>query len=451
MTTLFNQFHNWLHRRVSIAPLVVFRMMFGSLLLYSNYRTYEEGWISELYIDPIYHFGFVSWLTPLRGDGMYIIFGLLCLFAIGIMLGFLYRISTIGYFLLFTYVELLDKTYYLNHYYLVSLLVFWLIWVPAHRWYSVDAQLFPKIKSATCSNWHISIFRLQLSFVYFFAGLAKVNPDWLFKAQPMATWLPGKYQLPLIGSFMKFKETAFLFSWAGCVYDLTIWLFLWIKQTRVLAYIGVLVFHIMTGILFPRIGMFPYIMIISTIIFFSSSFHEWILQMIGGGFPKEGRPYSTVIPIGKTSAIISKVIAGYIVIQLFLPLRHLAYDGNLFWHEQGYRFSWRVMLMEKNGQTAIIVRDPVKNRQREVRQSNYLTPFQAQQMKSQPDMLLQFARHVGDEFKRINGYAPEVYVKSRMWLNGRRSQPFTNDTLDVYALDDPMRHGWILPMQESND
>ena len=86
--------------------------------------------------------------------------------------------------------------------------------------------------------------------------------------------------------------------------------------------------------------------------------------------------------------------------------------------------------------------------QKEIEQDDYLTPFQKQQMRSQPDMLLQFARHIGDEFKAENGYAPEVFVKSRLSLNARRSQVFTNDTLDVYATPNPMKENWIIPLKE---
>ncbi|MEM9544605.1 MAG: HTTM domain-containing protein [Bacteroidota bacterium] len=443
-----NKLNNWLFKRVSIAPLVIFRICFGFLLLYSNYRTYEEGWIKELYIDPIFHFGFVSWLNPLSGNGMYVIFGLLGLCSICIILGLFYRFSTASYFVLFTYVELLDKTYYLNHYYLVSLLVFWMIWVPAHHWHSIDSKLFPKIKSATCNNWHILIFKFQLSIVYFFAGLAKVNPDWLFRAQPMATWLPGKYQLPLIGPFMNLKGIAFLFSWLGCIYDLTIWIFLWIRKTRVLAYVAVLVFHILTGILFPRIGMFPYIMITSTLIFFSDNFHGRILRFIGGRLPDDAIENSNPTISYFWQSVISKLLILYLAIQLLLPMRYLVYGGNLFWHEKGYRFSWRVMLMEKNGYTSFIVRDPVKNEQKEVNPDIYLTPFQKQQLRSQPDMMLQFGKFLGDRFKAQNGYNPEVYVKSRISLNARRSQQFTDDTYDIYNNKNPMQEGWILKFED---
>ena len=447
MNKVFNNLNEFLFKEVSIAPLVVFRLVFGSLLLYSTYRTYEKGWIEEMYIDPDYHFSFFEWIKPLDANGMYWIYALLALASIGIILGLFYRLSIVSYFFLFTYCELIDKTYYLNHYYLVTILTFWMIWAPAHRWFSVDANLFPKIRSNTCALWHILILKVQLSMVYFFAGLAKVNPDWLFKAQPMATWLPGLYEIPIIGKILHYKELAFLFSWMGCIYDLTIWIFLWMKRTRGLAYIAVIVFHVLTAILFPRIGMFPYIMVTSTLIFFSSAWHERILSFLGSGLKEVNAVVTNQFSENKRS-LISVVLVGYLILQLYLPLRYLQYPGNLFWHEQGYRFSWRVMLMEKNGLTNIILRDPVKGNRKEVDQNLYLTPFQKQQMRAQPDMLIQFAQFLGQQFHLENGYLPEVYVKSRISLNGRRSQAFTNDSLNLIGLKNPMEHGWIVPFKD---
>ena len=166
------QLDRFLFQRVSIAPLVVFRLVFGSLLLYSTLRTWQQGWIYDLYLEPTYHFGFFSWLQPLSGDGMYYVYAVLALSAVGIILGLFYRLSTLTFFLLFAYCELLDKTNYLNHYYLVTLLLFWLLLVPAHRLYSLDSLLFPKIKSTSCANWQVLVFKVQLSIVCFFAGLA---------------------------------------------------------------------------------------------------------------------------------------------------------------------------------------------------------------------------------------------------------------------------------------
>lgn len=443
----FPQIQDLLFKRVSNAPLVVLRIAFGGLVFFSTIRFIQKGWVQELYVNPTYHFGFFEHITHLNEIGMYAVFGVLLLCALLILIGCFYRVCTVVFFILFTYTELIDKTFYLNHYYLVSILSFWMAMVPANRSHSIDALLFPKIRTRECSNWCILIFKVQLSIVYFYAGLAKVNPDWLLRAQPMATWLPGKYALPILGPIMHFKLTAFIFSWAGCLYDLAIWIFLWVRKTRNFAYFFVLVFHILTGILFPRIGMFPYIMITCTIIFFSASWHQRILDFLSGiwTLKKPNSMEGTTPP--KRSKLITYGLIFYVLLQACLPLRYLRYDGNLFWHEQGYRFSWRVMLMEKAGMTSIIVRDPESKRQKEVDLDDYLTAFQKQQMRTQPDMILQFADHVGDMFLEKNGYAPEIYVKSRLSLNGRRSQPFTNDTINVYRMPDVMKSGWILPFK----
>ncbi|MEO0341094.1 MAG: HTTM domain-containing protein [Bacteroidota bacterium] len=195
--------------------------------------------------------------------------------------------------------------------------------------------------------------------------------------------------------------------------------------------------------------MFPSIMITSTLIFFSSQFHERLLKLIGGGFPDEGQDQNRgAVSSTLKDSILSKLILAYLIIQLLLPIRYLWFGGNLFWHEQGYRFSWRVMLMEKNGYTTFVVRDPLKNVQKEVDQRQYLTDFQRQQLRSQPDMMIQFGKFLGDQFKEEHGYNPEVYVKSRISLNARRSQEFTEVTYDIYNNKHPMRDGWITSFKE---
>jgi hypothetical protein len=104
--------------------------------------------------------------------------------------------------------------------------------------------------------------------------------------------------------------------------------------------------------------------------------------------------------------------------------------------------------MEKNGYTSIIIKDPKNNLQYEINQDEYLTPFQQQQMKSQPDMILQFVEHIGDEFTEKNGYAPNIFIDSRMSLNGRRSQEFTDKSIDIYSLQNPMEYNWITEFKE---
>ena len=45
----------------------------------------------------------------------------------------------------------------------------------------------------------------------------------------------------------------------------------------------------------------------------------------------------------------------YCLFQLGAAAALSRYGGNVLWHEQGMRFSWRVMVREKNGSVTFVV------------------------------------------------------------------------------------------------
>ena len=95
-------------------------------MIFSTVRFMALGWIEDHYVEPVFHFKYwgFSWVEPLSREALYAVHFLMILAAIGIMLlrGTAYRIAAIVLFLTFTYTELIDLTYYLNHYYFVSLM-----------------------------------------------------------------------------------------------------------------------------------------------------------------------------------------------------------------------------------------------------------------------------------------------------------------------------------------
>ncbi len=324
-----------------ILPLIVFRIGFGLMMAGSVIRFVLRGWVKEFYIDPEFHFTFYGfdWVQPLQANGMYVLFGILFFTSIFIALGFFYRISTVLFFVLFTYVELLDKTWYLNHYYFVSLVSFLMILLPANGSFSLDVKLERVKPIKEIPLFMLNIIRLQLAIVYFYAGLAKIKYDWLILCEPIKTWLSARSSYPIIGSLVDQKWFQYALAWSGLFYDLFIPFILSIRKTRALGYVAVVVFHAFTYWLF-NIGMFPWIMIIFTLIFFDADqLRKWIK-----------------IPVQEVGSLKRSTYKGLVLLlvpffvwQLAFPLRHLIYPGNLLWHEQGFRFSWHVMLMEKMG------------------------------------------------------------------------------------------------------
>ncbi|WP_296621830.1 HTTM domain-containing protein [Marivirga sp.] len=441
---------NWLptyrlNQAKHIAPLATFRVAFGVMMLASIIRFGANGWIAKQYIEPEFYFSYYGfeWIQSWGNPGMYILFALMGIAAIGIALGAFYKYSASLFFLSFTYVELIDKTNYLNHYYFVSIIAFLLILVPANKAYSVDAWRMKK-QDFYVPAWSIHIIILQLSLVYFFAGLAKLQSDWLLEALPLKIWLPSRADTPIIGALLDYKWTAYFFSWFGAFYDLTIPFFLLWKRTRVFAYLTVIAFHFMTAALF-QIGMFPYIMVVSTLIFFSEDFHKKLWNKL---FPQRTQDLQKSIAYSNP-AVLKYFIILYFGLQILLPFRYTLYPGKLFWTEQGYRFSWRVMLMEKMGYSQFTVTVPEQNKSYEVFPNQYLTPVQEKMMNTQPDMILQFAHFLRDKYQTDFDAEVEVFVESYAAVNGKGSRPFINPEVNLATIERGYQHkNWVLPYNQ---
>ena len=434
----------------SAAPLAVFRIAFGFLIFGSIIRFWANGWIDELYIQPKHFFTYYGFefVKPL-GVYTYLLFVICGICALLVAIGLFYRLASIGLFLSFTYIELIDKSTYLNHYYFISMICLMMTLLPAHSFFSVDSARNKELAAEEIPRWCLDSLKCFVCIVYLFAGLAKINSDWLLQAQPLKIWLPAKNDLPVIGGLMNLELTAYIFSWMGCLYDLAIPFLLLCGRTRWYAYAAVVTFHGLTAILFP-IGMFPYVMMATALIFFGAGFQKKILNGISKITrireynPGTGRTYQYP---RRCAGIASACFALFLFIQILLPWRYLLYPGELFWTEQGYRFSWRVMLIEKAGYAQFGMRDATGT-QTIVDNREFLTPLQEKMMSTQPDMMLQYA-HMLEQYFISEGYAaPEIYVDSYVALNGRLGRPLVSPATDLAKEKDSFLHkNWLLPFQ----
>ena len=429
--------------RVDAASLAVFRIAFGLVGAFIVVRFFAYGWIGELYIEPTHHFTYLGfgWVKPWPGWGMYAHFAVLGLLALGIAAGYRYRLCALLFFLGFTYVELLDKTSYLNHYYFAALVGLLMVFMPLNRSLSVDTWLKSRRLWDTVPVGALWLLRAQVAAVYVFAGIAKLNADWLLEAQPLSIWLHDHTGLPWAGPLLGEAWAAYAFSWGGALFDLTIVGWLMWKRTRPVAYVGLVVFHLMTYLLFPEIGVFPWLMMGAALLFFPP---DWPRRLIG-----RLRGEASQIPCDDelrlsltdgnslnwvaTFAVVA--IAVYVAIQLLLPLRHYAYPGNVRWNEEGYRFAWRVLLTEKVGMVEFRVHDPVTGQRWRAWPEDYLTPLQVERMASQPDMVLETAHIIARAFAG-RGY-PGVMVHADVFvaMNGRESARLVDPEADLAAIN----------------
>lgn len=408
-------------RPVDPRSSAMFRIGFGLGGVILVGRFLAKGWVETLFLEPAYHFPYpgFEWVKVWPGWGMYAHFALIALSALCILLGFRTRICALVFAVLLAYVELIDRTLYLNHYYWVILTALVLAFVPVDRAYSVDSR-HSMVPGHWIPTWVIWVLRFQVGMVYFFAGLAKLNSDWLVHGEPLATWLPGKAGLPLVGPLVALPATALIASWLGAFFDLTIVFWLLNRRTRLGAFIAVAMFHTATWLLFPSIGLFPLLMTMSALIFFEP---DWPARFIRRQWDVQTEPEFTIHRPWLGLAVL------YLAVMVTLPLRHYVVPGDVKWTGEGYLGSWQVMLSEKSGSATFVVTDPKTGDTWRVPPPSYLTPRQEVVMATDPIMIKETADLIAHDLGGV-----EVAADVVLSFNGRASTQYTNPRVDLTAV-----------------
>lgn len=442
---------NWLFQAIDIASLVYFRIAFGAIMLWDVWSYFNYGWIKRYWIDPPFNFSYYGfdWVKPLPGNGMYVLFVILGVLAFFITIGFKYRISVALFLVCFTYTFLLEQARYLNQYYLVCLLSLLLIFLPANRAFSIDARQRPEIYSNTIPAWPIWLLRTQIGIVYFYGAIAKINLDWLLHAEPLKIWLSSRTDFPLIGQYFTETWMAYLLSYGGFFLDLLVFPCLLWRRTRLIAFVCAVIFHLMNSQLFS-IGIFPWIMIASTALFFAPDFprrlvKRWLTMNHCNPAPLMKPKY-----LRWWRANTCVLLSIYLALQLLIPLRHFLYPGNVNWTYEGHRFSWRMKLLNREGNVQFLVTDPVGNQTWEFDTQNYLAPWQIYTMAGRPDMILQFSHHIADKMRKAGYEKIEVRVQSKLSLNGRNPQLLIDPEVNLAAQQRSLKpSSWIMPLTET--
>ncbi|MGJ3237228.1 MAG: HTTM domain-containing protein [Anaerolineae bacterium] len=436
---LFRDISRKLFDPIDILPLVFFRVMFGAIMIWEVWRYFHYDRVFRYFMDPVFYFTYhgFHWVHPLPGDGMIWLFYALAVLAFMIMIGLFYRVVTVIFWLCFTYIFLLDQTQYLNHFYLISLISFLMIFVPAHRKWSVDALLRPVLHAETAPLWSLWLLRGQMTVVYVYGAIAKINPDWL-RGEPMRDWLSDRTWFPLIGQWFTQDWMVYSFSYGGLLFDLLVVpLLLW-HRTRWWALGGSALFHMTNDRLF-NIGIFPHFAMVMTLLFLPPHwFRFWQRNA-----PEAIKPVQTLTP--QRWAIVGAV-GVYFAVQMLLPLRHFLYDGYVSWTEEGHNLAWHMKLRSKGGDVAFYASDPQQGTIQYIPISAYLNNRQISKMEGDPPMLLRFAHFLAQQDQYANH---QILVWSMMTLNSRAPQLLIDPTVDLASqADDLWADDWVLPLMQ---
>ena len=424
-----------LAQEVDPASIAVFRMMFGILAAATALRFVLKGWIQILLVEPEFHFAWIDFIEVPSSRILYVLFGLQFVAGVLIACGVRVRFALFLWLVSFGYVELLDKSLYLNHYVLFSLVGLTLFLSPA-------ARLRLSSNSRGAPQWLLWILRVEFSMVFFWAGVHKINPDWLLRAEPLTTWLQAHSEFPVVGPVLAWDSTAVVMSWSGMIYDLGIPLLLLWPRTRMWGLVLVVSFHSMVGLLFP-IGVFPFLMMAGALLFCSP---QWPRRFLSSRWK------------GSAEAPRAMRFSGFglwgvaVLFLTLFPARSLLGDGNVSWTENAYRFSWKVLLNEKTGLVNYRVVDPESQRTWIVSPADELTLNQHQQMRTQPDMIRDYALHLQSTKQKALNRPVEVYVDAWASLNGRPSQRLIRSDVDLTQSKSTLkRMNWIVPLAPLSD
>ncbi len=406
------------------SALVVFRMFFGFLMVAEAFGAIALGWVSETFVNVRHSFTFFGfeWTDILLGQPMtwyYVIMGIL---GIGIMLGYRYVACMVVFSCMWALSYFMQKSHYNNHYYLVMLVSFWMLFMPAHRYASLDVKHGRVSASLSCPNWCILFFKVQFAIVYFYAAVAKLYPDWL-TAKPVSIWLQNKVHYPIIGGLFEFEWFAYLISYGGIFFDFLIIPCLLFKRTRVLAIVLSLVFHLFNSAVF-QVGIFPYFALAVALFFFEP---ETIRRIF---LKKKPRFITTGSSLTKKSHWVAPIFIVYFLIQLLLPLRHHAIPGNVLWDEAGHRLSWRMMLRSKAGHCSFRVKH---DNGKETRISGYdfLAEHQVRDAAARPDMLYRSIDYLQEYLEDEKIDAEAIYCDCNVSINGRPWSQFVDPDFNM--------------------
>lgn len=432
--------NKFLFKHIDNTGLVLFRAVFGLLITLEAFGAIATGWVKRAFIEPEFTFNFIGFdfLQPLPGDGMYYYFIVMGIFGIGVMLGYKYRISMFAYAILWTVVYLMQKTSYNNHYYLMLLLCWIMAFLPAHRWFSLDAKFIPKVKSPSMPRWVMLVLILQVWIVYTYASVAKWYPDWL-DTTVVALFMKGKQSYWFIGDFLQLEWVHWCIVYVGILFDLLIVPFLLWKRTRLLAFLISVFFHLFNSIVF-QIGIFPYMSIAFALFFFSP-------ELLQKRFLPKKQLYSAYeIIVPKYKKLLVAIFSIYFIIQIGLPIRHWFFKDDVLWTEEGHRLSWRMMLRTKNGALTIWVVDKATDKRTRYNYNELITVKQGRSVRTKPDLLWQLAQRIKKK-EAEEGHDVAVYMDAMVQVNGGEYFPFIDPKVDLANESWHLlkHHAWILP------
>lgn len=477
LNNLWSKWTKYLLEPIDGASLGIFRILFYLIMAVDMVRYFQRHWINSMFVKPDFFFSWFPFIQPWPESFMYLHFKFALVAAVLSCLGLFYRPASIFFGLSIVYFFLIDKANFINHLYLICLISSVMMLLPANRCFSIDA-LWDVQKKTQVARWNVLILKYLVLIVYFYAALWKFSPDWLAGVPCQYFTYPMATKTPLLAPIVNQDWFGHFMAYGGLFVDCSVPIFLCFPQTFWLGAFISACFHVMNSWLFS-IGVFPFLMMSTLVLFPNCSWPRNLLAKIRlktGRKAMERAELAAMKSAAVEPALAEPVVRqaskaqqtakgqsaffgrlgtavailffhAFIVVQMFLPLRFLAYPGNPDWTEQGYYFCWRMMLHSKwTSFASFIVRDARTGEVlATVTGKKFLNSNQRWNMGRHPELARQFGIWLADQVERTTGQRPIINVRLRASVNGRPWQYLIDPHVDIAA--NPKQ--WIVPLADN--
>ncbi|XP_055847044.1 vitamin K-dependent gamma-carboxylase [Episyrphus balteatus] len=467
--TSFDKFTQWLKRPVDGAALGIFRAMFGAAMLID---IAEERGGSQMDLnfgdERTCHFPLFDFIQNFSLPVMGLVYLTMWLGALGIALGYNFRLSCLAFVVPYWYIMLLNKPAWNNHSYLFGLSSVLLMMTDANRFWSFD---YPYVKENKTSvpYWNYFLIKFQFFILYAYAGLKKFSPEWL--AGYAMSNLGNHWVFAPFRTVLSVEMTDLLIiHWFTAIFDFSIPFLMTFHGTRKFATPFMLSFHLMNTRLFS-IGMFPWVCLAEVPLFFDVSWPRKISEQILGVKQKKTKSeiedsqdlkcsnredekpdltknLKVKPPLDSKNSpavvtwndkIRTAVILMYCCIQLFLPFSHFITKGYNNWTNGLYGYSWDMMVHSYD--TILTSVKVVDNKNGNI---HYLEPFaftHYDRWTKSADMAKQYAKCIhrnivreiskNPKNKLISSSNISIYFDIWCSMNGRFQQRTFNPNVDI--------------------
>jgi vitamin K-dependent gamma-carboxylase len=419
-----------LYQPIHPGSLALFRILFGIIILIEG--TLLEPYIVDSLTQSEFRmtYDFFHWIEIMTPENLSILFKVFYLASVMVVLGIFYRIAIVTVFLTWTYIFLLDIGHYNNHMYLFSLVAFILCFSNCNQWFSLRRWFTGDKKQIMVPKWQLSTLKFQVLILYVFAGIVKINWDWL-NGYPVRIWGQNWTEHEWLNNILSSESSIYFISYFGILYDLFIVFILSAKNKKV-KYIGValsLLFHV-TNFYLLNIGMFPFFGLAVLALYFNPSWpQDWLDRVKARLKSKQNSVSELAVKNvgyrggrGILKPIFFILLISFVLYQSLYPIRPFINPGNASWNGAGHRFSWRMLLQDRDeaARFRIVIEEEGIDQYLELYDENYMNNRQFKRLIRTPKQVKRFAFHIQNMMQE-NGLKSELKIYAEIWksLNNR--------------------------------